>query len=626
MRKTLRLMVAAFLALLSTLALWWAKVDYTAVSGTTSALEPLRTQAFPASIVVIVLWWLYAGVLSHTTPWQRGDRLKLCLLSGVFAGIAAIGAAYRGADADLDYFLTPVHVLFMLTKAFGYFALLFFGLQAILNALPTLATQLRSQPLQDARTVRRNFLLAWVCIACCWIPSFVARFPGAVAADVGRALQQYYGELMLTSDHPLAYTWLVGSILSLGSRIAGDNFGVFLFALIQFLFLSGVMAFSVSELHRQGYPSSVRWGLTVLYALLPMSMFNAGAIIKDIFYSATFLAYLLCTVRAFREPVKTARSPWWWLCYGLFTSLVLLLRHNGLMTVLPMTVVLLVLMVTQGEGATRWRSALLAAPLALLLLFNGLIVPQYAYPVSSTADLLGVPLQQVARILRDAPEDVDAKAFSAIDRLVIADSLGSAYRPKGSDAVRKNYRYEAKPTTADLLSFAGTWATLVAAHPMTAFHAFWSMEGGYLDPFDTTNRYFNTMVDPASSQYPTHLNIAHPASLQPIQQTLLVLENAYRGLPLIAQLDSVGFFLWALLLGWFLVERTPSRALAWVLVAPLSVLLGCLLSSGFAAGTRYALPIVYTAPYLLCVLLRPVLAQARNGDPSNASFVGKESH
>ena len=614
MKKFLMTLTVPLLALLGTLALLWVNTD---VATSTcflffvrDVLATLAGKEALAALLVIALAALYARTVNQPFAWRRFDRLKLGLLSAFFALVATLGAAYRGEDAQLAYFLTGYHVLFLAAKFAGFFSLFYLCMKALLLRLPQLAQRFTPAAVPARKAQLRAFWLTWAIIACTWIPSVVARFPGAVAADVGRALQQYYGEVMLTSDHPLGYTYLVGSVIKLGSMLGSDNFGVFLCTLLQWLSLSGVMAYSTRLLQREGFPPVVRHGLTALYALLPLSMFNAAAIIKDIPYATAFLAYTLCCAHALLHPAEAAKAWRWWTGYVFLSLLVLLLRHNGVMAVVPATAVLLVRFARSTAIGHRARYGLLVLPLAVLLLFNTLVVPRVAYPVESAADTLGVAIQQTARILRDSPEAASASDMAVIDKVLVANQLGSAYNPKVSDAVRKLYRYHDAHTAGDVARFAGVWAKLAAREPLTAFHAFWSLSGGFVDPFDTASRFWATMVDPQSSQYPVHLTIEHPPAMQSLQNRLVSLESSYMALPLVSQLNSVGLYAWALFVGWFLVSRTRERRLAWLLVLPMMTLLACLLSSGFVSGTRYALPIVYVAPYLLCLFLRPALAES----------------
>jgi hypothetical protein len=65
-----------------------------------------------------------------------------------------------------------------------------------------------------------------------------------------------------------------------------------------------MMAWSVAELEREGCPKVFGCALTVLYALLPLSMQAGTAVIKDIPYAAAFLGWVLLTARRICIRVK----------------------------------------------------------------------------------------------------------------------------------------------------------------------------------------------------------------------------------------------------------------------------------------------------------------------------------
>ncbi len=614
MRKTLRIAAVALFALAGTLAILLNGTDVSQSSCflffVRDTLAPLKGQETTAALLLLALAWLHGRYAFAPYAWQRGEKAKLCVLSAAFALVCALGAVYAVDDGVFAGFLSREHLLLLAGKAFGFFTLAFVGMKALLFRLLRLdAKAVFSEPPEKAGA-RRIFLMAWALLLLAWLPSLIARWPGAVTDDAARALQQFTGQIMPTGDHPQAYTWLLGLVVWLGSQLGGDNFGVFLYTLLQMLLLSGVMALSVAELAREGFPAGARRALLALYALLSAAMLNAAVVVKDVPYSAAFLAFVILSARAFLHPQAVWRAIRWWVAYSLAALGVLLLRHNGVLAVAPMTVVLLVRFLRVLRPKTPFRSALLAAPLAVLLLFNVLVVPRIAYPVESTADVLGVSIQQTARVMKNFPQDLTAEEYAAVDKLLEADKLAAAYTPRQSDSTRKMFRYFNGHTFADKLAFAGLSVRLTVSHPLTSLLAFWSLSGGFLNPFDTSASYYQRMVAASSPKYPQALAITHPAALAPLQDKLLSLESSYRSLPVISQLQASGLYVWAMFAGWYLLRRTREKKLAWLLVAPLATLLSCLLSAGFAIGSRYALPLVYSVPYLLCLFARPVLRES----------------
>jgi len=614
MKKAGRIAAITLFAMAATLAVLLVNTDLTTSSCllffVRDTLATLSGREGEASLLMALFLWLFARFTFAPFAWRRGDRIRLCLLAAVFAFACSVGAAYRADDGALANFLSPYHLLLLGGKAFGFFSLFFVGMKALLVSLPKAASRWNVPSAASPATVRRAFLSAWIILALVWLPSLIARWPGVVTDDAARALQQFTGQIMPTSDHPQAYTWLLGAIVWLGPQIGGDNFGILMYALIQYLLLSGILALATAELKREKLPDVLRYALIALFALLPAGMQNAAVVIKDVPYTAAFLAVVVLSARAFLHPEECWRSGRWWVGFTVASLATLLLRHNGVLAVAPMTVVLVARFIRRLRSHFYGKWALLATPLVVLFLFDNLVVPQIAYPVETSADVLGVSIQQNARILKNSPQDVTDGEYAIIDRVWEANQLTQAYAPRQSDSTRKLFRYFNDHTRADVLAYVGVSVRLSASHPLTALHAFWALSGGFVDPFDDAASYYTRMVTPASSKYPSALTIAHPAALASLQDRLLSLESSYRDLPLISQLQSSGFFCWMLFAGWFLIRRTPEKKRSWLLVAPLATLLSCLLSAGFVIGSRYALPLIFSVPYLLCLFSAPIVHNA----------------
>ncbi len=627
MRRVLRALIIILFALASTLALMMVNADLTTSTCflffLRDCLHILSGQEAAATLVMALLVWFFHRTVFTPYAWQRGDRIKLGILSAFFAFSVALGAVSRADDGILATFLTPYHLLFLAGKGAGYFVLFFFGMKGLLLAMPRMASKLQFPPSPaETRVLRRTFLLSWLLLLCAWLPALLARYPGAVTADAGRALQQFTGEIMPTSDHPQAYTYLLGGIVWLGSRLGSDNAGIFTFIALQMLFLSGVMAWSLAELRRESVPRVFILSLLGLYALSPLTAQYAAVVIKDIPYSAAALGFTLCISKAFLHPLEMWQSRKWWLGFSVYALLLVLIRHNGIMVVLPSTLALGVRFYHSRKSTKKNRQplfyTLLALPLIVMLLFENLIVPQIAYKVEPSADVLGVAIQQTARILKNAPQDVTQEELTAIDSIWEADQLADAYTPRGSDATRKLFRYFNGHTAVDVRRFTRVWLRLAAAHPLTSLQAFWSLSGGFFDPFDTAFLPYEKMEPQSSIKYPHDLSMQHPDSLTAMQDRLLSLESSYRSFPGVSILKNIGLYTWLMLIGWFLIRRVRQKQWVWLLLPPLMTLLICLFSAGFAIGTRYALPIVYTLPWLLCLFTGPILKGAQN--PAKLQF------
>jgi len=562
-----------------------------------------QVNAALAAVVWLALLWLYRRMLFSPLRLRAGDVRRGLFFSVPLAGVLALSPAYQQGDEALALFFSPYHTALLLFKLLGWAPLLFalYGLllsrlDARLAARPPAA----AAPVPSRRRLNRLFLLYWLVLILCWLPSWLARFPGAVSEDGSRALQQYFGEILKTGDHPYAYTLLLGSVVRLGLRLDGGNLGIALFIALQTLFLSGVFAYTLRDMARMRVPAAARAAVCCLYAFLPVIDCYAAVVVKDVLYAAAFVGYLVVVSHALTDGAACRKRKGWWIAFIVFSCLLLLIRHNGKLIVWPTT--LLLMMKGWKTAAPKRRlaqGALLAAPVALALLFQLLVAAPATLAVDSTPDVLGLAMQQTARIARDHGGDVSLRDRENIDWLLSYDELANAYTPRITDPVKRLYRYFDQVTLAEKLDFTGTWLRLAARYPETAFHAFWALNAGYIDPLVDGTAYVDRMTPATSPKYAVTVAATHPAALEGLRGRVLAAEAVWRGLPLVSQLNSVGLYPWLLFLGMGLLGRAKRREYRWAYLPSLITLGACLLAPGYYSCTRYVFPLVYGAPYLL---------------------------
>ncbi len=602
MRK--RLLCAPLMALATTVAVTLAQVDAQAGSGMAAFWRDALAQGGLDALSGAVIWALLTAFYCLPLPcaYRRGDRAKLTLLSLLFSAVLTLGPVYRQGEDALIGFLYPYHLLLMAVKLCGWTPLFWRAMKWLLRRMDK--PRAVAAPIADTLRLRRVFLLAWAALLLCWLPMWVARFPAALNNDESRALQMLYGEAAFTDDHPYGYTLTLGAFLWLGRALGGASLGAALFAWAQAVFLSGALAYTVRELARLGTPRWARLCACALYALCPLTAHFGFIVLKDILYSAAFVGYVITLCRALEEPEGCWRRRSWAASWVAFSLMLLLWRHNGKMVVYPTSLALL-LLCWRGAGVQKraLRAGLLAAPIAAAALFGALAVSPNAIHVDNGANVMGVSLQQVARVVCYDSEGVSASEREAIDRVADFERVGAEYSLRTSDPARRAYRYFDPPTLRDWAAYTKAWLAICARYPLSAFHAAYGLNGGYLDPLADGTAYIDETQAPESDKYVRTLALTHPEWTRPLRARLNEAEALWRALPPVALLSHVGTYVWGLMLLLFLIRRTKQKRLAWLLLPSLMTLAACLLSSGFGSGGRYAFPIAYTLPYLACMLL-----------------------
>ena len=71
---------------------------------------------------------------------------------------------------------------------------------------------------------KKFFLLTWFLICLCWVPAFLAAYPGIYSYDATPQVLQLFGEegLQLSSHHPLLHTLFFGACLQAGELLHGS--------------------------------------------------------------------------------------------------------------------------------------------------------------------------------------------------------------------------------------------------------------------------------------------------------------------------------------------------------------------------------------------------------------------
>lgn len=608
MRKIFGILLVLLLAMWSSVAVLLMDVDLQIGSSTLLYIRdcltssPVNTTLMAAVFALLLV--LYRRFVSKSRSWQKREIAHGLIVSIPLSTVLAISPAYRQGDEALALFAQPYHLLLLLFKLLGWAALLFalYREMLVFADSPHFPKLFHTPVPASAAAARKRFLRFWLLLILCWLPLWIARFPGVITEDAGRALQQYFYEAVRTNDHPYFFTLLMGGIAQIGLWLGSGNLGVALFIALQILLLSGVFAWSLRDMANAGCSPVVQWTAFCFYAFLPVIASNAGIIIKDMLFSAAFVGYVLVLSRAILHREEVLGNKRWWISFIVFSCLVLLVRHNGKMVVWPMTAILLVSFCRDADLRRRIaRVSLVLAPVLVAMTFQVFIEKPALIAVDSTADMLGVPLQQTVRIIRDHGESITPQEQEAIEALYPYDELARSYAPRITDTIRIKYRYFDSVSLNDKLGFLGAWVELGVRHPLTAFHAFWALNGSYLDPTADGSVYSNTTLSPNYYKYPAAVGSTQPEFLRGLRDRMFAVEAIWRELPLVSQLNNVGLYPWLLLVGFLALGRSAYRRTRLLYVPYLMILIGCLLAAGFYSCTRYAFPLVYGAPYLLAM-------------------------
>ena len=447
---------------------------------------------------------------------------------------------------------------------------------------------------EDASTPGRTFWMTFAALLLCWLPHYLAYFPGMFNYDsAGEATQFTTGEY--SGAFPPLHTLLLAAFYWLGEALGSLNAGIALYTAAQACTVAAALAYANAMLCRLGVKRGFRIGLAAAYGLLPGFPLLVMSTTKDLFFCAALLPLLCLLAEGQREPERLKKRGYAVAVVAL-TALSCLLRPNG---VAAMAVALVSgWFLLPKEGHRRFAVLLLCGIIGFAGADQGM---KAALQPSKTGlrELLSVPLAQVSRVYVRHQETLTEPEKEEILSLI---PDAGRYQPHLADGVKRHTAVGA----STLPQFLKLYGRLLRQYPAEFADAWAFLTKGYWHLDDTTHLdiyaergghgYMETAAQPG---YGVGRASLWPGLMEEMDR--LFVENEYRRIPLVSALIEPAFWCW-LFFGalWLAVFRRNRGALLFGL--PLAGIYLTLLF-GACAYLRYALPLALGALPLIGLLL-----------------------
>lgn len=493
-------------------------------------------------------------------------------------------------------------------------------------------------PIVNYRRMAKTTML----IFALWLPWVVSLYPGAMLWDTYYQIWQCYPEghpiylipwaptesfvdNYFSDHHPIFDTLIFGAFARASDALFGTwNPGVFAFILLQALGTAASFAAAVEYLRRQGCPRPLRIGCTLFFALVPFYPLYTAAMIKDSLFSWLYVPWFLIVVEIARTQgaclAKNRIAVW----FVVLSLLLCLTKKTGVYVVL-FTVVVLAIAVAWSywrrcskrtsatASAVLFRHTILfrlvACGVASLVLMQ-IILPYLVFPVLDVVpggkqEALGPLFQQTARYVSEHGDDVTSDERAAIDKVLGYDDLAERYVPEWADPVK--FEFNTESTANDLGNYLKTWVKQGLRHPGSYLRATWATAGPYFFPSDP----IVIRRDTGDVEHDGSPLVWQPVALDDYRTFMLGLYDTLASAPIIGVVFQMCLYtFYAPLVGFVVGLKRHSRITASYGAVVIS-LVTCIVTP--MTHARYALPLIYTAPLLLCFLFCPKLYRVRQG-------------
>lgn len=513
-----------------------------------------------------------------------------------------------------------------------------FGVIAALDAWMMKSSTMESK-WNRLRMPKRVFFFTWVSMMICWLPGWLAYFPGICSYDTTIQMGQIVGKTYNT-HHPLAHTLLMGLFVDLGKVLGSASLGMGIYTFVQMCCLAAAFSAGIALLARQGVRTMGLALITVYCVAFPPNWYMAITSIKDTFFSIFVLLFLMGTYVILNASVEIGKG--FHLCYILCMIAVVIFRNNGKYALMAMWVLLgITCMVGRKKCGRGMKRLFLDVTIGLVIgciLMSGLTKVLKAQE-GDKREMLSMPIQQMARtmlyhggvqMLKE-----DDGTMEEIDRALIQQFLTNesykAYRPDISDPVKSHtntsvVRYQP-------INFAKSYLRLLISYPGDFINAELAVNAGYFSPWDISHATINynnrdiglgyiqtRWVDAELNEYGIYKDSKWESLRRKME--LFAHDNYYLKIPIIRFLVAPGIYLWIYLFMavWFIVSRQFRQLL------PLGFVLGyyVTLILGPTVQLRYLYPLMIVLPFLLLYMInnRKRTRERANSSPS-LSFCGE---
>ena len=320
----------------------------------------------------------------------------------------------QGALLAENELLSAKRLLVMAAGSVDFALILLRLLQAVDPWMEGLVGNARNAVLPHLST-GKVWLISWGIMFLCWIPTWLAFFPGLFTNDAPGQVIETIGTY--NTHHPLIHTLFLQGCLRIGDLLGDANIGIVLNCMIQMVLLSAVLAAVVAYARQRGTTLFHLVLMQIFFSLFPVFPIMSITITKDVLFTVFFTLFLLILAILDGKPEMLATSAAirnLLIAGGVFS----MLFRNNAVPVIP--IVLLILGLRTGEKAARkrvWQVLILTA--ILYVAINGsLVLATRATNDPNNNELLSVPYQQLARVYNMKPEELSQEEKQEILRFI----------------------------------------------------------------------------------------------------------------------------------------------------------------------------------------------------------------
>ena len=448
-----------------------------------------------------------------------------------------------------------------------------------------------------------EFLRFWLIIFMCWIPVFLAFYPGAFVYDATDEYVQVASR-QFTTHHPLAHVLLLGGFVCAGNKFFGSfNIGIALYTICQMLLLSGVFSYTVCYISSKVKNKYVTWGAALFYGLFPVIPMYAVCSAKDGIFTAAFLLVVIKMLQCLENTTVFLESKGNIIVSIVAAVVMMLFRNNGMYAYMVWILVIAAggLFLKKDKKSIVKIVMIMVASFVVFFGCSKVLTIVTSADDSESQEIMTVPIQQMVRTYVYSPETYTEEEKEILFEILPEEDL-HLYNARLSDLVKSKFNNEVFNQNKG--KYLGLWAKIGLKKPMIYLNAWLMTSYGYWYPDAVINVYGGNTVHTFTYQdssyfgfeteYPGIRESKFPWLEE--QYRKMSLELYQQKIPGISMLFSPGFLFWVFLFCfcyWLQQEEWDKPvAFAGILLLWLTAVLGPTYLVRYVLILWFALPVI----------------------------------
>lgn len=400
----------------------------------------------------------------------------------------------------------------------------------------------------DKLTDFRQLIFMIVFILLCWLPVFLAVYPGFFVYDA----QEEYIQVVsreFTHHHPLIHVLLLGGMVQAVYKATDSyNLGIAVYTIFQMAVMAVIFSGAVLSMRYRKISFTVRLFTLLYVGFFPVIVMFSLCSAKDGLFTGLFLILFLVIKDLCEKPEVFFSSKKKQLLFILGAAGVMLFRHNGSYAL----GIFILFLFIYSRGQRKRILFLTAIGLGLYFMFSsglGLILDAQK---GGRQEVLTVPIQQLARVYEYDKENIEKQDLETLYRFLPQEALEN-YTPKLSDGVKLAFNNEV--FNEEPLVFLKLWLRWGIDHPFTYLNAWFMTSYGLwypdtiIDVYSGNTVFTYTYEDSSYFGYEVEQPGIRESKLPWLNEWYrrLSLEITQQKIPVISMLFAPGFLFWILM-------------------------------------------------------------------------------